>query len=144
MTEERFLGLDIGEKRIGVAVSDLLMITAQGIESYTRTDSEKKDLEHFKELCRQYNVRKIVCGLPLNMNGSRGPSAEKAEAFGNKLSKLTGIEVVYQDERLTTMSAERYLLEADMSRKKRRQVIDKMAAVQILQTYMDRVKNISF
>ena len=78
------------------------------------------------------------------MNGSRGPSAEKAEAFGNKLSKLTGIEVVYQDERLTTMSAERYLLEADMSRKKRRQVIDKMAAVQILQTYMDRVKNISF
>ena len=132
------MGLDMGDKRIGVAVTDLLMLTAQGVESYTRTESEKKDIAHLCELCRQYDVEKIVCGLPKNMNGTLGPMAEKVQAFAEKLQKASGLEIVFEDERLTTVYAERLLLQADMSRQKRRKVIDKMAAVAILQSYMDR------
>ena len=127
MAAKRWMGLDMGDKRIGVAVTDLLMLTAQGVESYTRT-----------ELCRQYDVGKIVCGLPKNMNGTLGPMAEKVQAFAEKLQKASGLEIVFEDERLTTVYAERLLLQADMSRQKRRKVIDKMAAVAILQSYMDR------
>ncbi len=135
---KRWMGLDMGDKRIGVAVTDLLMLTAQGVESYTRTESEKKDIAHLCELCRQYDVERIVCGLPKNMNGTLGPMAEKVQAFAEKLQKASGLEVVFEDERLTTVYAERLLLQADMSRQKRRKVIDKMAAVAILQSYMDR------
>lgn len=138
MAAKRWMGLDMGDKRIGVAVTDLLMLTAQGVESYTRTESEKKDIVHLCELCRQYDVGKIVCGLPKNMNGTLGPMAEKVQAFAEKLQKASGLEIVFEDERLTTVYAERLLLQADMSRQKRRKVIDKMAAVAILQSYMDR------
>ena len=105
---------------------------------YTRTESEKKDSAHLGELCRQYDVGKIVCGLPKNMNGTLGPMAEKVQAFAEKLQKASGLEIVFEDERLTTVYAERLLLQADMSRQKRRKVIDKMVAVAILQSYMDR------
>ena len=138
MAEKRLMGLDMGDKRIGIAVSDLLMLTAQGVESYTRTESEKKDIAHLCELCVQYNVGKIVCGLPKNMNGPLGPMAEKVQAFAEKLKKASGLEIEFEDERLTTVYAEQMLLQADMSRQKRRKVIDKMAAVAILQSYMDR------
>lgn len=138
MAAKRWMGLDMGDKRIGVAVTDLLMLTAQGVESYTRTESEKKDIAHLCELCRQYDVGKIVCGLPKNMNGTLGPMAEKVQAFAEKLQKASGLEIVFEDERLTTVYAERLLLQADMSRQKRRKVIDKMAAVAILQSYIDR------
>ena len=138
IADKRLMGLDMVDKRIGIAVSDLLMLTAQGVESYTRTDSEKKDIAHLCEVCKQYNVGKIVCGLPKNMNGTLGPMAEKVQAFAEKLQKACGLEIVFEDERLTTVYAEKLLLQADMSRQKRRKVIDKMAAVAILQSYMDR------
>lgn len=131
---QRVMGIDLGEKRIGIAVSDLLGITAQGVETYTRTG--QGDAKYIAHKAKELGAQTIVAGLPLNMNGSEGPSAQKARAFMSEVEKL-GLKVVFQDERLTTVSAERTLLEADMSRKKRRQVIDKVAAVYILRAYLD-------
>ncbi|WP_062198809.1 Holliday junction resolvase RuvX [Massilibacterium senegalense] len=135
----RILGLDVGTKTIGVAVSDELGWTAQGIETIPR--DEEKDflsgLTRIEELVDMYSVEKIVIGLPKNMNGTIGPRAEASKDFAEKVEDKTGIPVVLWDERLTTMAAERVLLEADVSRKKRRKVIDKMAAVMILQGYLD-------
>jgi putative Holliday junction resolvase len=133
------MGLDIGDKRIGVAVSDLLMLTAQGVESYTRK-SEEEDIAHMKKLSADYNVKKIVCGLPINMNGTIGEQAEKIKVFAGKLKESLGIDIDYFDERLTTASATRTLIEADVSRKNRKKVVDKVAAVYILQAYMDSIK----
>lgn len=135
----RTMGLDVGDVRIGVAVSDLLGLTAQGIETYTRKD-DAADMAHFKELAQRQDVERIVCGLPKNMNGTEGPQAEKVRAFAESLKEELALPLVFWDERLTTVSAERTLLEADMSRKKRRQVVDKIAAVVILQGYMDSVR----
>lgn len=132
----RILGLDVGDVRIGAAISDLLMITAQGIETYTRKDTEA-DLEHFCALMDERDVETIVCGLPKNMNGTIGEQAQKVQDFAEKLKQASGRKLVYWDERLTTKSAHRTLLEADMSRKKRKAVVDKIAAVYILQGYMD-------
>lgn len=131
---QRIMGVDIGEKRIGIAASDLLGITAQGIETYTRKDEE--DAKYIADKAKELGAKTVVAGLPLNMNGSEGPAAEKARAFMSEVAAF-GLNVVFQDERLTTVSAERTLLEADMSRKKRRQVVDKLAAVYILRTYLD-------
>lgn len=132
----RILGLDVGDVRIGAAMSDLLMITAQGIETYTRKDPET-DIGHFCALMDEHGVDTIVCGLPKNMNGTLGEQAEKVQDFAEKLKEASGRKLVYWDERLTTKSAHRTLLEADMSRKKRKAVVDKVAAVYILQGYMD-------
>ncbi|MEG2882068.1 MAG: Holliday junction resolvase RuvX [Christensenella sp.] len=132
----RILGLDVGDVRIGAAMSDLLMITAQGIETYTRKDIDA-DMLHFCELMDAQNVDTIVCGLPKNMNGTIGEQAEKVQAFAEKLKEVSGRKLIYWDERLTTKSAHRTLIEADMSRKKRKAVVDKVAAVYILQGYMD-------
>lgn len=132
----RILGLDVGDVRIGAAMSDLLMITAQGIETYTRKDIDA-DMLHFCELMDAQNVDTIVCGLPKNMNGTIGEQAEKVQAFAEKLKDASGRKLIYWDERLTTKSAHRTLIEADMSRKKRKAVVDKVAAVYILQGYMD-------
>ena len=138
MNTKRLMCLDIGEKRIGIAVSDLLMITAQGVETYNRKeDNIQKDIEYILTTAEKYNVYKIVCGLPKNMNGSIGPQAEKSMEFGELLKQAGKYEVVFFDERLSTASARRTLLEADTSRKKRKKVIDKVAAVYILQAYMD-------
>lgn len=131
---KRIMGIDIGEKRIGIAVSDMLGMTAQGIETYTRKG--EGDAEYIVNKAKTLGATTIVAGLPLNMNGSEGPSVQKVREFMNEVEKL-GMEIKFQDERLTTVSAERTLLEADMSRQKRRQVIDKVAAVYILGTYMD-------
>jgi len=128
------LGLDIGEKRIGIAVSDLLGMTAQGVETYARTG--EGDAAYIAEKARKLGASLVVAGLPLNMNGSEGPSAQNVRAFMAEVEAL-GLRVVYQDERLTTVSAERMLIEADVSRKKRRQVVDKLAAVYILGAYLD-------
>ena len=138
MNTKRLMCLDIGEKRIGIAVSDLLMITAQGVETYSRMEDDiKKDIEYIFKTAEKYNVYKIVCGLPKNMNGSIGPQAEMSIEFGELLKQNGKYEVVFFDERLSTASARRTLLEADTSRKKRKKVIDKVAAVYILQAYMD-------
>lgn len=133
----KIMGLDVGDKRIGIALSDPLRITAQGLLTYTRQDEEEADIAYLCRLLEEHDVEKVVCGLPKNMNGSLGPQAEKVQAFANRLQEASGKTVEYWDERLTSVFAERALLEADMSRAKRRKVIDKLAAVTILQSYLD-------
>ncbi|WP_407919471.1 Holliday junction resolvase RuvX [Christensenella timonensis] len=115
------------------------MITAQPVETYTRTQEEQSDIEYLVGLMEKNDVDKIVCGLPKNMNGTIGEQAEKVQAFAEKLKEASGKQLVYWDERLTTKSAHRTLLEADVSRKKRKKVVDKIAAVYILQGYMDSI-----
>jgi putative holliday junction resolvase len=133
----RILAFDIGEKRIGVAVSDPLGITAQGIETYHRTDDIDMDTDHLIRLADGYKPVKLVFGMPRNMDGSYGQQAEATRVFADAvLAKWDG-DYSYQDERLTTASARRVLIEADMRRDKRKQVIDKVAAVMILQSYLD-------
>ncbi len=133
----RVMALDMGEKTIGVAVSDSTMLIAQGVEIIKRKSLDK-DLARLEELLQEYEVEEVVVGLPLNMNGSEGPEAQKARNFGEKIKARLKVPVIFWDERLTTMAAERTLLDADLSRAKRKKVIDKMAAVFILQNYLDR------
>ncbi|MFP3124752.1 Holliday junction resolvase RuvX [Ectobacillus funiculus] len=134
----RILGLDVGTKTVGVALSDEMGWTAQGIETVRINEERNKfGFERIQELVKQYNVDTIVVGLPKNMNGTIGPRGEACQQYAEQLRELLGIEVIMWDERLSTMAAERFLISADVSRKKRKQVIDKMAAVVILQGYLD-------
>lgn len=133
----RILGLDVGEKRIGVAISDPFGWTAQGLMTIHRTNSEKKDLEAIVEVIKEHEVTSIVIGLPRNMNGTYGPQTENIRLFAEKLAQKTPVKIDFWDERLTTVVAERALIEADVSRNKRRKVVDKVAAVIILQNYLD-------
>ncbi|ABY45392.1 Holliday junction resolvase RuvX [Bacillus mycoides] len=134
----RILGLDVGTKTVGVAMSDEMGWTAQGLETI-RINEERGHFgfDRISELVKQYNVDKIVVGLPKNMNGTIGPRGEACQQFAENLRNLLQLEVVMWDERLSTMAAERLLISADVSRKKRKQVIDKMAAVVILQGFLD-------
>lgn len=132
----RILGLDPGEKRIGVAVSDPLGITAQALQVITRTGLEK-DIALIGDICRGYGVELIVMGLPRNMDGTEGEKAKAARRLAGKLQESLGVRVVLWDERLSTRAAEQTLLEADMSRRRRKQVVDKIAAAYILQGYLD-------
>ena len=131
----RILCLDVGEKNIGVAVSDPLGLTAQGLEVIKR-QSLSKDLQKIRQLLKDYNVEEIVLGLPRNMNGTIGEKAREILRFKEKLEEAAGIAVTLWDERLTTVAAQRALLEADVSRKGRKKVIDKLAAVFILESYL--------
>jgi putative Holliday junction resolvase len=135
----RILALDVGTRRIGVAISDDTGLIAQGVESYTRR-SEADDLAHFKELLSDLNPQCIVLGLPKNMNGTEGPSAEMARSFGERLRTVCDIPMEYWDERLTTVMAEKILIGNDTSRKKRKKVVDKLAAVLILENYLDALR----
>ncbi|MGI6422697.1 MAG: Holliday junction resolvase RuvX [Syntrophomonadaceae bacterium] len=132
----RIMGIDVGEKRIGIALSDPLKIVAGG-HSVLERSSLSKDLEHIKQLCSINEVELIVIGLPRNMNGSIGPKAIEIQEFAQALQEYTGVGIAFVDERLSTVAAERVLLQADMSRSKRKKVIDKLAAVNILQNYLD-------
>lgn len=134
----RIMALDVGSKRIGVALSDPLKITAQGLQTFQRTTLDK-DIAGLWQLIDEYEVSQLVVGLPKNMDGSVGFKAEEVQQFIADLTAERNIEVTWVDERLTTVSAERTLLEADVSRAKRKKVIDKMAAVIILQSYLDRI-----
>lgn len=137
----RIMGLDVGSKTVGVAISDPLGFTAQGVE-IIRIDEEAGEFgfERLEELVKQYKVDKFVVGLPKNMNNTEGPRVEASKAYGDKINELFNISVDYQDERLTTVQAERMLVEqADVSRGKRKKVIDKLAAQLILQNYLDRM-----
>ncbi|KZE77433.1 Holliday junction resolvase RuvX [Paenibacillus elgii] len=136
----RLMGLDYGDKTIGVAVSDELGWTAQGLEVIRRT-TEERDMARLRELIAQYGVTEIVVGLPKNMNNTIGPRGEICIAFSEQVHETLQLPVHLWDERLTTASAQRTLLEADVSRKKRKLVIDKMAAALILQGYMDAQSN---
>ena len=136
----RIMGLDVGSKTVGVAISDPLGFTAQGLE-IIQIDEEKEQFgfERLTELVEQYKVDKFVLGLPKNMNNTSGPRVEASKAYGEKIAQLFQIPVEYQDERLTTVAAERMLIEqADVSRSKRKKVIDKLAAQLIVQKYLDR------
>lgn len=139
---ERIMCLDFGSKTIGVALSDPLMLTAQGLEIIRRDEEVaiKKSLIRLGEIIKEYSVTKIVLGYPKNMDNSIGERAEKTEYFKGKLERRFKLPVVLQDERLSTVAADKRLLEADISRKKRKEVIDKMAAVFILQGYLDGLK----
>ena len=134
---KRILAFDVGERRIGVAVSDPLGITAQGIETYTRGDDLQADVAHLLQLANGYKPVKLVFGMPRNMDGSYGMQAEYTRAFAEAVLAQWDGESAYWDERLTTASARRTLLEADVRRDKRKGVIDKVAAVLILQSYLD-------
>jgi putative Holliday junction resolvase len=133
----RIMGLDLGEKRIGVALSDPLGWTAQGLQVIPVSGSLENSIASIQRIARQYEVERVIVGLPRNMDGSLSPVAKKIKEFAGLLSKRLGIPVEMYDERLTTRAAERVLLEADLSRSRRRKVIDKMAAVFILQGYLD-------
>jgi putative holliday junction resolvase len=132
----RTLGLDVGTKTIGVAVSDALGLTAQTVTTVRRTRL-KDDLAALAQLVREHEVQGFVVGLPLNMDGSEGPRAEATRRFVEALTQALGLPVELWDERLSTVAAQRTLLEADLSRAKRREVIDQMAAQFILQGWLD-------
>mgnify|MGYP002560556433 CR=1 FL=1 len=135
----RILGLDFGQKTIGVAVSDSLGWTAQGVEIIRRQEEDnlKASIERLSALCKEYEIEYIVLGYPKNMNNTTGERAVKTERFKKRIKKELKLPVKLWDERLSTVAAERDLIEADVSRKGRKEVIDKMAAVFILQGYLD-------
>lgn len=135
----RILGMDVGDKTIGLAISDPLGITAQGLMTIKRKDM-KSDINQLKEIIEKYGVQTIVIGMPKNMNNTLGPRAKAVSEFAERLQDEIGINYEFYDERLTTVEAEKILLQSDVSRKKRKKVIDKMAAVLILQSYLDNIK----
>lgn len=139
MTEGRILCLDVGDRRIGVAISDLLGLTAQPVETYTRR-SEQEDVAHICELMQQRSAQALLLGLPRNMDGSEGLQAQKVRALGAALSEA-GVTPHYFDERLSTRSAHAALIEGGMQRKKRKQVVDRLAAQLILQAYLDSLSS---
>ena len=136
---DRIMGLDVGDKTIGVAVSDWLMITAQGVTTIRRTNL-KNDINELKKIIEEYQVTKIVSGLPKMLDGTIGIQGEKVLEFLEKLKKHVDLPIELEDERFTTLISEKMLIEADVKRKKRKEVIDKLAAVQILTTYMQRTR----
>ena len=137
----RIMGLDYGSKTVGVAMSDPLGITAQAVETIWRKDENKlrKTCARIEELISEYEVERIVLGLPKHMDNDLGERAQKALAFGEMVKRRTGLEVVMWDERLTTVEAERTLIENNVRRENRKQYIDKIAAVFILQGYLDSI-----
>jgi putative Holliday junction resolvase len=137
---KRVMGLDYGSKTVGVAVNDLLGLTAQAVETIQRSDENnlKGTISRLGELIESYEVETIVLGLPVNMNTTSGERVAKTEKFKRRLEREFGLEVVFEDERLTTAGAMRFMEDTAMSGKKKKQVVDKMAAAIILQSYMDR------
>lgn len=141
---KRILGLDVGTKTVGVAVSDPFGWTAQGLEIIQIDEANGKyGLERLGEIITEYEVKKVVIGLPKNMDGTLGERAEASKAYGERIIEAFKLPVVYEDERLTTAQANRMMIEeGDVSRRKRKQVIDKIAAMMILQNYLDREANL--
>ena len=135
----RILGLDFGSKTVGVAVSDGLLLTAQGVETIERKDENKlrKTCDRIEELISEYEITEIVLGIPKNMNNTVGDRAEKSLEFQKMLEKRTGLPVVMWDERLTTVEAHRTMMESGVRREDRKKYVDKLAAVYILQGYLD-------
>ena len=131
------LGLDVGARRIGVAISDPLGITAQGLETLHRKN-KKYDLQYLNRVIREYDIKEIVMGLPLRMSGAEGTQAEKIQAFAEDLRKRFGLPVHLWDERLTSAEANRLLRETDLSIEKRGKAVDRMAAILILQGWLER------
>ena len=139
----RIMGLDFGSKTVGVAISDSLLVTAQGIEIIRRKEENKlrRTLARIEELIVEYDISEIVLGLPKNMNGTEGIRAELTNEFKEKLERRTGLPVTLWDERLTTVAADKTMMESGVRRENRRDYVDMIAAVLILQGYLDRKKN---
>lgn len=139
----RIMGLDFGSKTVGVAISDSLLVTAQGIEIIRRKEENKlrKTLARIEELILEYDVNEIVLGFPKHMNGTEGIRVELTNEFKEKLERRTGLPVMLWDERLTTVAADRTMMEAGIRRENRKDFVDMIAAVFILQGYLDRRKN---
>ena len=138
---ERLIGIDVGTKTLGLALSDVGRSIATGLETIRRKKFTP-DAAYLLDLARRYGVGGIVIGLPLNMDGSEGPRAQATRAFQRNLARMTALPMLFWDERLSTAAAERTLIEGDASRRRRAEVIDKMAATIILQTAMDRMRNL--
>lgn len=138
----RILGLDYGSKTVGVAISDPLLITAQGVEIIRRESEGKirKTYQRIEELCKQYEVEKIVLGYPKNMNGTDGERAQKSLEFKDALERRTGIPVIMWDERLTTVSADNAMMESGIRRENRKEYVDEIAAMIILQNYLESIR----
>lgn len=139
----RIMGLDFGSKTVGVAISDSLLVTAQGIEIIRRKEENKlrRTLARIEELIVEYDISEIVLGLPKNMNGTEGIRAELTNEFKEKLERRTGLPVTLWDERLTTVAADKMMMESGVRRENRKDYVDMIAAVLILQGYLDRKKN---
>ena len=139
----RILGLDFGSKTVGVAVSDELLITAQGVEIVRRKSPSKlrQTLARIEEIIAEYKVDRIVLGYPKNMNNTEGERCEKTKEFGDMLARRTGLEVIYWDERLTTVAADRSMMETGIRRENRKEFVDEIAAIFILQGYLDYLSN---
>lgn len=133
----RSLGIDFGDARIGLSISDPIGFFASGLETYHRKNLQA-DLQHILNLIKEKDVKTLVVGLPLNMDGTEGVRVEKTKEFCEELKKLSGVNIVYIDERLTTVQAEKMLIEQDVRREDRKKVIDKVAATIILQSYLDK------
>ena len=133
---ERYIGLDVGDRTIGIAISDPFLLTAQSLMTIKRK-SKIEDIEIINDIIKEKEVSKIIVGLPKNMNNTIGPQAKKVKTFVKELRKHSDLDIEYVDERLTTISATRVLIEQNVSRKKRKDVIDSVAATYILQTYLD-------
>ena len=139
----RIMGIDYGDSRIGVAISDALMYTAQGIETIKWSRGIEEPLKRIFELVEEYKVKKIVVGFPKNMNGTVGPRGEKSIEFAELLKKrIKDIEVIFWDERLTTVAANRTMREMGVKRNKKKKLVDQIAAVYILQGYIDSQTNV--
>ena len=137
MLDGRIMGLDIGDKTIGVAVSDIMGITAQGVKTIRR-ESKKKDIEELKNIIKERQVNKIVSGLPKNMNGTLGPQGEKVLKFCDLIKEETGLEIDFWDERLTTVEAHKTMNFLDVNKNKKRDIVDTISAVYILETYINK------
>ena len=133
----RLLGLEVGDRRIGLAISDPLHITAAGLETITR-QNVATDVQRIADVARRHNVKEIIVGIPLNMDGSQGDQAMKVIAFGKKLARATGIPIIYEDERLSTVSAIRTLTVQGVKTGHNKEHVDMQAAAIILQKYLDR------
>lgn len=134
----RAMALDLGDRRVGIAMSDLMKMIANGYETYYRSGDESRDIEYIKRLVVDNNVDEVVIGLPINMDGTEGVRVEKSREFGQKLGEIIDAKIFFEDERLTTVSAERVLIEGDVRRDKRKTVIDMVAATIILQAFLDK------
>ncbi len=137
----KILGLDYGDVRTGVAISDELGMIAHGLETIEHNGSDKKLLERIKEIIKQNNIEKIVIGYPLNMNATKGPRAEKTDAFIKKLKLATNMEVIKVDERLTTVASHRTMTELNVGKDKKKKIVDTISAEYILQMYLDKKVN---
>ncbi len=139
MQRTRKMGIDYGDRRIGVAMTDALCIISSPYEVF-ENHSQEQSLEHLNKLIKEFNVDEVAMGLPLNMDGSEGERAKIHREFGEKLASLSGVKVEYVDERLTSAEAEEILIQSKVRREKRKELIDKISAQIILQTYLNQIK----